>query len=193
MGNQGVHEMDLARWGLGVGLPKKVQAAGGHYMFEDDQETPNTLVTTFEYPDEKKLLVFETRHWMTNHEDFGSGASNAVGVTFYGSKGYMQVEYFAYRTFLGRDRTPGPSRESGRNEWATFIAGIRSRNRADLGVEIEDGHLSSGLCHLGNMAYRLGRTVTFDPATETCPGDEQANALLTRQYRSPYIVPKIEV
>lgn len=193
MGNQGVHEMDMARWGLGVGLPKKIQAAGGHYMFDDDQETPNTLLTTFEYPDEKKLLVFETRHWITNHEDFGSGPSNAVGVTFYGSKGYMQVEYFKYRTFLGRERTPGPTRESQRNEWATFVAGVRSRNPADLGVEIEEGHLSSALCHLGNIAYRLGRTVHFDPATETFTGDEAANALLTRQYRSPYVVPKIEV
>jgi predicted dehydrogenase len=193
MGNQGVHEMDMARWGLGVGLPKKIQSAGGHYMFDDDQETPNTLVCTFEYPEEKKMLVFETRHWITNHEDFGKGAENAVGVTFYGSKGYMQVEYFKYRTFLGRDRTPGPTRESPRNEWATFIAGVRSRNPADLGVEIEEGHLSSALCHLGNIAYRLGRTIHFDPATETCPNDDAANALLTRQYRSPYVVPKIEV
>ncbi len=57
IGNQGVHEMDLARWGLGVGLPEKIQSTGGHYMFDDDQETPNTLVSTFEYPEQKKMLI----------------------------------------------------------------------------------------------------------------------------------------
>lgn len=191
LGNQGVHEMDMARWGLGVGLPQKVQSAGGHYMFDDDQETPNTLICTFEYPDEKKMLVFETRHWMTNHEGFGEGESNAVGVTFYGSEGFMRVRYFSYETFLGREREPGPSGSSGRDEFATFIRGVRSRRREDLGVDIEDGHLSSALCHLGNVAYRIGRTIEFDPTSETCPNDEAANALLTREYRSPYVVPTI--
>jgi predicted dehydrogenase len=188
LGNQGVHEMDMARWGLRVGLPKRVNSAGGHYMFDDDQQTPNTLVTTFEYPDEKKLLVFEVRHWITNHEGFNDGPSNEVGVTFYGSEGYMQVKYFEYKTFLGRDRKPGPAAKAPSNEYERFIAGVRSRKIEDLGVDIEDGHQSSSLCHLGNIAYRLGRTVNFDPKTETFPGDAQANALLTREYRAPYVV-----
>jgi predicted dehydrogenase len=191
MGNQGVHEMDLARWGLEVGLPSKVHAAGGHFMFDDDQETPNTLVCLFEYPQAKKMLVFETRHWITNHEDFGSGASNAVGVTFYGSEGYMQVYYFGYRTYLGQNRTPGPKGEGGPNEYERFIAAVRSRKIEDLGVDIEEGHLSSALCHLGNIAYRTGRTLAFDPKTETFPGDVQANAMLSRNYRQPFVVPKI--
>lgn len=188
MGNQGVHEMDMARWGLGVGLPTKVHAGGGHFMFDDDQQTPNTLVCVYQYPEQNKMLVFETRHWITNHEDYGSGASNAVGVTFFGSEGYMQVYYFGYKTFLGRNREPGPTATAGSNEYERFIAGVRSRNPDDLGVEIEDGHLSSSLCHLGNIAYRLGRTVNFDPQTETFPGDEQANAMLSRDYRKPYVV-----
>jgi len=188
MGNQGVHEMDMARWGLGVGLPTKVHAGGGHFMFDDDQQTPNTLVCVYQYPEQNKMLVFETRHWITNHEDYGSGASNAVGVTFFGAEGYMQVYYFGYRTFLGRNREPGPTATAGSNEYERFIAGVRSRNPDDLGVEIEDGHLSSSLCHLGNIAYRLGRTVNFDPQTETFPGDEQANAMLSRDYRKPYVV-----
>jgi predicted dehydrogenase len=191
MGNQGVHEMDMARWGLGVGLPKRVHAAGGHFMFDDDQETPNTLISIFEYPDEKKMLVFETRHWITNQEDFGSGDSNAVGVTFYGSEGYMQVYYFGYKTFLGQKREPGPTGSAPSNEYERFIAAVRSRNRDELGVEIEDGHLSSALCHLGNISYRLGRTVVFDPQTETFGSDEAANAMLSREYRAPYVVPKI--
>jgi hypothetical protein len=183
--------MDLARWGLGVGLPSKIHAAGGHFMFDDDQETPNTLVALFEYRHAKKLLAFETRHWITNHEDFGSGASNAVGVTFYGSEGYMQVFYFGYRTYLGQKRTPGPRGDGGPNEYERFIAAVRSRKIEDLGVDIEEGHLSSALCHLGNIAYRLGRTLVFDPKTETFPGDGAANAMLSRNYRPPYVVPKI--
>jgi predicted dehydrogenase len=191
MGNQGVHEMDMARWGLGVGLPTRIHAAGGHFMFDDDQETPNTLVAIFEYPAEKKMLVFETRHWITNHEDFGSGSSNAVGVTFYGSEGYMQVYYFGYRTYLGQARTPGPKATGSSSEFETFIRGVRSRKVEDLGVEIEEGHLSSALCHLGNISYRLGRTLQFDPKTETFPSDAEANRLLTRPYRAPFVVPKI--
>ncbi len=191
MGNQGVHEMDMARWGLGVGLPRRIHAAGGHFMFDDDQETPNSLTCIFEYPEQKKMLVFETRHWMTNDEGFRSGPSYIVGVTFYGSEGYMQVKYFGYKTFLGKKREPGPNATGSSNEYERFIAGVRRRKHEDLGVEIEDGHLSSALCHLGNISYRLGRTVNFDPRTETFPGDEQADAMLSRDYREPYVVPRI--
>ncbi len=194
MGNQGVHEMDMARWGLGVGSPSRIHAGGGHFMFDDDQETPNTLVCIYEYPEEKKMLTFETRHWITNQEGYGkSPSSNAVGATFYGSEGYMQVYYFGYRTFLGKNREAGPGREEASNEYERFIAGVRSRKAEDLGVEIEDGFLSSSLCHLGNIAYRLGRTVNFDPTTETFPGDAEANAMLTRDYRKPYVVPEIKL
>ena len=71
IGNQGIHELDKARWGLGVDYPTKVSAVGGHFMFDDDQETPNTLTATFEFRDgagKKKMLVFDVRHWMSNHE-----------------------------------------------------------------------------------------------------------------------------
>jgi predicted dehydrogenase len=189
IGNQGVHEMDMARWGLGVGLPKKVHAAGGKFLFDDDKETPNVLTTAFEYPDENKLLEFEVRPWLTNHEGFKPRGGNETGVTFYGSEGYMQVYYFGYKTYRGRKLEPGPASDSDSNEMGTFVAAVRSRKRADLGVDIEEGHLSSALCHLGNMAYRLGRTITFDPQTETCPGDDAANALLKRKYREPFVVP----
>jgi len=191
LGNQGVHEMDMARWGMQVGMPTKIQSAGGHFMFDDDQETPNSLVTTFEYPEQKKMLVFEVRHWMSNGEGFGPTGNNEVGVTFFGSEGYMQVKYFEYHTYLGRKRELGPTNKSPSNEYERFVNGVRSRKREDLGVEIEDGHISSSLCHLGNIAYRLGRTIKFDPKTETFPGDAQANAMLTRDYRKPYVVPKL--
>jgi predicted dehydrogenase len=192
MGNQGVHEMDMARWGLGVGLPKRIQSMGGHYMFKDDQETPNTLICTFEYPEEGKLLQFETRHWVTNYEGtFGSKGENNVGVLFYGSEGYMELEYFSYKTYLGKQREPGPSASGEGDHWKTFIMAVRSGKREDLTADIEEGHLSSALCHLGNIAYRNRRTISFDPATETIVNDDEASRLLSREYRSPFAVPSL--
>jgi predicted dehydrogenase len=191
IGNQGVHEMDMARWGLGVGLPTRIHAGGGHFMFADDQQTPNDLITIYEYPQEKKQLVFEVRHWITNHEGFEPSGGNEVGVTFYGSEGYLQVKYFGYQTFLGKRCEPGPHGKGEANPFERFIAGVRSRKPQDLGVEIEEGHLSSALCHLGDIAYRLGRSLRFDPQKETFPQDSEANALLTREYRAPFVVPAI--
>ena len=189
MGNQGVHEMDMARWGLGVGLPTRIQSMGGHYMFDDDQETPNTLSCTFEYPDEGKMLDFETRHWITNYEGgFGAGGSNNVGVLFYGSEGYMELEYFRYRTYLGQKREPGPKGSGEGDHFKNFIDAVRSGRRDVLTADIEEGHLSSALCHLGNIAYRSRRTIHFEPATQKILGDEEASLLLTRQYRSPFEV-----
>ena len=97
LGNQGIHEMDLARWGLGVTYPAKVSAMGGHFLFDDDQETPNALVAAFEFDVDgrKKLLTFEVRHWISNKEARIGGekpGSNTVGNLFYGSKGYLAIE-----------------------------------------------------------------------------------------------------
>jgi predicted dehydrogenase len=192
MGNQGVHEMDMARWGLGVELPSRIQSMGGHYMFDDDQQTPNTLICTFEYPGKGKLLQFETRHWVTNYEGgFGSPGDNNVGVLFYGSEGYMELEYFSYRTFLGKKREPGPKGSGEGDPWNTFVSAVRSGKREDLGVDIEEGHLSSALCHLGNIAYRTRRTIQFDPAAENIIGDEEASQMLSRDYRDPFVVPSV--
>lgn len=192
MGNQGVHEMDLARWALGVGLPTRITGTGGHYMFDDDQETPNTLICTFDYPEQGKMLQFETRHWVTNYEGgFGSAPNNNVGAVILGSAGYMELEYFGYRTFLGKKREPGPKGKSDSDPWATFIAAVRSGKREDLGVDIEEGHLTSALCHLGNIAYRTRRSIQFDPVHEKIAGDSEASALLTRNYRKPFVVPAI--
>ena len=186
IGNQGVHQMDIARWGLGVGLPRKVQSMGGHFMFDDDQETPNTLISTFTYPEENKVLVFEVRHWYTNNE---SGVT--VGNVFYGSEGYMVIpSYSSYRTYLGKSRKPGPAREAGGNHYGNFLDAVRQRDRGVLTAEIEEGHASAALCHLANASYRLGRTIDFDPETESAKGDHEAMTLLSRDYRAPYVVPQ---
>lgn len=90
LGNQGIHELDLARWGLGVGLPNKITAIGGHFLFEDDQQTPNVLTTVYEFANpsggKPKMMNFEVRGWMTNHEvgigtpQFSSGGVPAAGL-----------------------------------------------------------------------------------------------------------------
>jgi predicted dehydrogenase len=195
IGNQGVHQMDAARWLLGVTYPTKVSAIGGHFMFDDDQETPNTMVASFEFDEggKKKMLVFEVRHWMTNSEAgiASRGDSIAVGNIVYGSKGYLSTGG-GFKIFLGKEQQPGPSpSEAGRGDnWANFIQAVRSRKASDLNAPMEEGAPSVTLIHLANISYRLGRTLHFDPATLACQGDAEANAMFTRQYRAPFVVPE---
>lgn len=217
IGNQGVHEMDIARWGLGLGFPNRVSAVGGHFMFDDDQQTPNTLNSAFEYdlPGGKRcLLEFEVRHWITNHEagvgtpEFGSqgvpqaglesktrfGGSDTIGNIFYGSKGYLAIDgYDSYRTWLGRKQEPGPSGNGGGNHYANFIDCVRSRNPEGLNAPMEEGYLSAALVHLANASYRLRRSLKLDPETGRAIGDDEANRLLRdadRGYRAPFVVPE---
>ena len=190
IGNQGVHQMDLARWGLGVGLPSRVQSMGGHFMFDDDQETPNTQIATLSYPDEKKMLVFEVRHWYSNNENVGRKPQGAVGNIFYGTEGIMVIpSYSEYMVFYGKKHEPGPSGNQRGDHFANFIDAVRKRDKSVLNAEIEEGHKSSALCHLSLLAYRLGRTVEFDPQAERCIGDAEANGMLARDYRAPFVVP----
>ncbi|MCW5980814.1 MAG: Gfo/Idh/MocA family oxidoreductase [Bryobacteraceae bacterium] len=195
IGNQGIHQMDVARWGLGVTYPVRVSAMGGHFMFDDDQETPNTMVATFEFngAGRKKMLVFEVRHWISNREaEIGASRpnTNVIGNLFYGAKGYMTVEG-GYKTFLGKEQAPGPSaRGGGESHYANFLAAVRARNRNLLNAEIEEGAISTTLVHLANISYRLGRTLEFDAETMTCRGDSEANRLFTRDYRKPFVVPE---
>lgn len=141
LGNQGIHELDLARWGLGVTLPVRTTAIGGHFMFDDDQQTPNVLTVAYEFetPTGRKMMNFEVRGWMTNHEVGigtpafsgenvpaaglqGSAASGSnrlgpaegkpstIGNLYYGSKGYLAISnYDSYKSFLGDDGQPGPA------------------------------------------------------------------------------------
>lgn len=202
IGNQGIHEMDICRWGLGVTLPTKVFSMGGHFMFDDDQNTPNTMVSNLEFDvnGKKKIIVFEVRHWMSNNEG-GIGQrkdekglvrdSNVIGNIFYGSEGYMTIEgYNSYKTFLGRKQEPGPSRSEGGSNWANFIKAVQSRKREDLNADIEEGHLSSALMHLANISYRTGHCLEFDPVKEVIAGNPKANAMLRDKYRAPFVVPE---
>jgi predicted dehydrogenase len=185
VGNQGIHETDLCMWGLDVGLPTKITAMGGKYLWDDCKETPEVLTSVYNYPEQGKIIQFEVRPWYTNLED-GVG----VGNIFYGDKGYMVINgYSTYSTFLGADRTPGKSGSEGGNHYANFIDAVRARDTSIQHGPVESAHLSSALAHLGNIAYLTGRVLTFNPATEKFVNDPAADALLTRQYRKPYIVP----
>ncbi|HEX8985581.1 MAG TPA: Gfo/Idh/MocA family oxidoreductase [Bryobacteraceae bacterium] len=202
LGNQGCHEVDIARWGMGVRYPARVSTIGGHFMFDDDQETPNTLTATYEFdsPGKKKIMVVEIRHWISNHEagisENRNGAGkfypNTIGNVFYGSGGYLAIDgYSSYKSWLGQNQEPGPTRASYGDHFANFINAVRSRNRGALTAEIEEGAISTILVHLANISYRLGRSLRFDAETYSCPGDEEATAMFTRPYRAPFVVPAL--
>src|SRR4051794_9348514 len=196
LGNQGIHEVDIARWGLGVKFPTKASAVGGKFMFDDDQETPNTLNCAFEFNEnnKKQMLEFEVRHWMSNHEAGiaeGGKDSNTIGNVFYGSKGYLAIAgYNKYTTFLGRNGEPGPTMTKGGSHFANFFEAVRNRKKEHLTAEIEEGAASTVLVHLANISYRVGRTVNFDPKTMMITGDKEAAAMMTRDYRKPFVVPE---
>ena len=187
MGNQGIHQMDIARWGLGKSdLPRKIHGAGAKFQYDDDQETPNTQVTTFEYDD--ALLVFEVRGLLTNDE---KGVT--VGNIFYGTEGYVTMGRHGWQAYMGEKGEPGPGSKpapGGESHFQNFLNAVKSRERSVLNAEILEGHLSSALCHLGNISYRTGRKLTFDSAWENFPGDDEANSYLTRRYRKPFVVPE---
>ena len=202
-GNQGVHQMDLARWGMGLKFPNRISAFGGHFMFEDDQETPNTLSCAFQFdqPDGKRRMIeFEVRHWITNHEaGIGQGRSsdgNTVGNIFYGSKGYLATgdeDGNSYKTWLGKEQQAGPQAHAVGDHYGNFVECVRSRKKENLNAPIEEGHISCGLIHLANASYRLNRSIRFDPVTEKVIDDDEATRLLCdsdRGYRAPFVVPE---
>jgi predicted dehydrogenase len=196
LGNQGAHQMDIARWGLGVEYPTKISSMGGRYMFDDDQETANTQMSMFEFPnpngkgDKKSMLQFEVRHWMSNDEGELGGSEGTIGNIFYGSEGYLTLNLGGqWKTYMGRKREPGPSGRGSGDMFQNFVDTIRANDPSKLEGTIEDGHLSCALIHFANTSYRLGRTLNFDAKTERYIGDAEANAMLTRKYRAPFVVP----
>jgi predicted dehydrogenase len=191
VGNQGIHETDMCLWGLGLEtLPSEIVAMGGKFLWDDDKETPEVLSSSYLFPDSNKMIEFEVRPWATNNEAAGAG----VGNIFYGSDGYLVIRgYNHYEIFLGNKAEPGP-KGSDRNElekhFANFIDAVRMRDTSVQHGPVESAHTASALAHLGNIAYRLGRKLKFDPKSEKFVGDTEADALLTRHYRAPFVVPE---
>jgi hypothetical protein len=150
----------------------------------------------------KKILQFEVRGWITNAEDalwmrgktdtpgyMATSAGNTIGNLFYGSKGYMVKDVDEWRTFMGEKREPGPTGRGEGNHYRAFVDAIRGADPATFNASIEEGFYSCALIHLANISYRLGRSLEFDPATLRFPRDEEANRMLTREYRAPFVVP----
>jgi predicted dehydrogenase len=195
IGNQGVHEMDIARWGLGVDLPKSVVASGAKYVYDDDQQTPNTLLARFDYGD--KELVFEVRGLQTGSEgELTTGADgNTVGDLFYGSDGWLSLDGNGYKLFKGDPAKLHQSEKATDDPFgahlANFLAAVRSRKYQDLHADIDIGRASADLCHLANISYRLnGQLLKFDPQARRF-ADDQANRLAHPAYRAPYGIPDL--
>ena len=198
IGNQGVHEMDVARWGLGVdGLPRHAYSSGGSFVYDDDQETPNTQHATFDYGD--RQLQFEVRGLLTGGEcrlleDSGGGA-HTIGVLFFGSDGFLTISNRGFQTYLGEKRTPGPSMEPTGEDttglhFENFRKAVLSRRVSDLNCDVLEGHISAALCHLANISFRTGDKLLFDPDKERFVGNFGADTLLKRDYRDPWVVPE---
>lgn len=185
IGNDGVHDIDIARWGLGVTThPNVVTAIGGKLFFDDDQQWPDTQYAIFEYAaaetgGRKKQLIYEQRIWSPYHQE---GFEN--GDAFYGTKGMMILgKSGGWHVVLERDK-PGPSMKgtfSLVDHHQDFLDRVRGGGRPHADVEI--GHLSASLCHLANIATRTGSTVRFDPTTETVIGNPAAAPMIGRTYR----------
>jgi predicted dehydrogenase len=181
LGNNGVHALDLARWGLGVGLPRRISCGGARYFFQDDWETPDTMVATFDFGD--KGITWEGQSCAPRGFE-GTG----FGVTFFGDKGALvmagndckiydlnnkeiraiagkQADLFSFDTI----------------HFANFIDAIREGKA--LAAEIEEGQKSTLMCHLGNIAWRTGHTLNFDLNSNRIVGDKAAAALWSRSYR----------
>jgi predicted dehydrogenase len=196
IGNQGAHEMDIARWGLNrPAWPRTVVCTGGKFLYDDDQETPNMQLASFNYGDCQ--LVFEVRGLITGGEhDIEPDGPNIIGNLFYGNDGYMAVDYTGFRLFRGEKRElarQAERTENGRlwtaSHMRNFLRAVRSRRTEDLTADIEVGAASAELSHLANISYRVGRKLTLS-APGAIAGDSEASALLTREYRTPFVLPE---
>ncbi len=196
IGNQGVHEMDIALWGMGkTNFPKNVVCSGGKFLYQDDQETPNTQHAAFDFGDGTRL-EFEVRGLLTMGEADLKSGSNVVGNIFFGSDGVLAVDGAGFKLYKGEDRKlemegkneRGPSDTGMHME--NFLAAVKSRNHKDLRCDVETGALSASLCHLANISYRLGRRIAIDQDARRFINDSEANTMLTRNYRAPFVVPE---
>ena len=237
LGNQGIHQMDVCRWGLGVdGLGDSVSSYGGRLGYEDAGNTPNTQVTVHTYSSEDggdKRIIFETRG-LQIFNAAGKKTGNRIGVVFYGTEGTAIQWGYGSSSIMDADGKLARNIKGGSDQdhFENFLAAVRSGDRGALSADIEDGHLSSALCHVGNIAYLLGRVApleeiadaqtdateratladtvahlkrndvdlsetpmrlspTLSLAGETFTGAraDEANSLLGREYRAPFLLP----
>lgn len=201
-GNQGPHQFDVARWGLNKKEhPVSVFSTGGIYGWSPEecaQETPSTQTSVFKYSD-GKMLEFETRGGYSNGE---SSLDTRIGNVFYGTEGYLEIDGGTWKAFRKREKEPftgsgiGEKKATndplappgGTEHYANFIDAIRSGKNETLHCDIQEGFYSSALPSMANISYRLGRQLHFDGTKEKFVNDSEADALLTRKYREPYVI-----
>ena len=176
LGNNGVHALDLARWGLGVDAPRRVTCGGNRYHFQDDWETPDTCVANFDFGD--KGIIWEGQSC-----DPRGFEDAQFGVSFYGEKGSLALAGDNCKIYDLNSRVVREIKGKADDvlHFANFIAGIREG--AKLNFEIEDGQKSTLLCHLGNIAWRTGHTINFEPKTRKIVADKEASKFWNRPYR----------
>jgi predicted dehydrogenase len=179
IGNNGIHVLDIARFLLDLEAPVRITSGGGKYFYDDDQQTPDTMVTTFDFPHTN--LTWEHRIWSpTNYE--GDPAS----IILFGEKGTMVFDHKGWHILNGDEASDKYVNMEGPH-YRNFLDCIKDGKRPN--ADIEEGHKSTRLCHLGNIALRVGRVLHFDDKTETLKDDPEANKLLGRTYRKGFEVP----
>ena len=189
LSNDGVHWVDMARWALDVDVPRTISGMGRKLFFDDDQQTPDTMNITWDY--ESRTIQYEQRLWQPYRLE---GSENTVAV--YGTNGMAMIGRWdggrhELRIFDDKGQQVESDKESKPNDNAharNFVDCIKSRKLPNADIEI--GHKSTVLCHLGNIVARTGRTITYDAAAEAVKGDAESNRLVKREYRDHWSTPK---
>jgi predicted dehydrogenase len=186
LGNDGVHRIDYCRYVMGLDtFPTAISASGGKLFFDDDQQWPDTQMVTYDYP--KHILQYEMRLW-SRPKLHGAGE----GAVIYGENGWVLVTNTSWKAFDADDKLvkEGKGDVGQQAHGRNFLDAVKSRKRDSLNQEIYSGHVSTAMCHAGNIAWRVGKKLRFNAETETFD-DQEANALLGREHRKGFELPKI--
>lgn len=177
LGNNGVHGLDVARWGLDVTYPIRVTAGGGKYRHDDDQETPDTMMVTYDFP-EKKTITWEGLSWspLGPHD-------SGFGVSFHGTEGSLVIRGDAYTIYdmKKKEVSSGSGAGGDKDHFADFLDAVRTGRLPNADIEI--AHQSTLLCHLGNIAYRTSSVLTTDPESGRIQDNPAAQNLWGREYQ----------
>lgn len=177
LGNNGVHALDVCRWGLDVDYPTRVTAGGGKYRHDDDQETPDTHIVTYDFGD--KSITWQGLSWSPR------GFENEMfGMTFHGDNGTMVLTGNGYIIYdmMNKEVSKGTGDASDNSHLQNFLTAIREHKRPH--ADIEEAHQTTLLCHLGNISWRVGRTLNCDPKNGHIQNDDDAMKLWSREYRA---------
>ncbi len=186
LGNDGVHRIDYCRYVMGLeGMPQTISCSGGKFFFEDDQEWPDTMFVNYDYPD--KILQYEMRLW-SKPRLFGQGEGAAI----YGENGWVLLNNTSWKAYDagGKVVKQGSSDVGQQAHVRNFLDAVRSRKQESLNQEIASGHVSTAMCHAGNIAWRTGKKLRFDAKTETFD-DAEANQFVGREHRPGFELPEL--